>query len=307
MTLLILSNVISTFKKNETIIRLINEPLVEGRSVTLVTAYFELTRNKHNGRYFYTKWARNVLMIKSPMVIFTDNKELFKPIRDSFGMENLTVYVETSLKALTTTKTYIKSIQDKLHMDIERYVNNPELYALWYAKPEMVSRAVKLNPFGTQKYMWIDIGCIRDGPLKSNNWPSKARERFLGYKKTILLQGTGGQSDICRNINSRHGMYRTRIPTDDNLPEITDVTQLDEYKARVSIAGSMFGGDSEVLLWFAEIYFKEIGNYLNAKKQTVLMSDQFLSYAVACKYNQSIEVIIPDNSNTWNYLHDYLS
>ena len=273
--------------------------------VTLVSAYYDIGRNKYNGLNSYIRWAENSLRFRSPLVFFTNRKEIFKPIRDSYNLTNMTVYVELPFQDLDTVKTYLPLIKKKFPLDVERQINSAYLYALWYSKAELVRRAIELNPFHTKKYLWIDIGCIRS-PLQSDEFPSKDRIEFLGYKNTVTMSSVGGYGEYCQNINMVHGKARTKVPPKLELPIITDVTQLNEYVAHYSMAGALFGGDFEVLSRFCELYFKEIGHYLTAPKDRYFMADQFLFYAMACVYNDIVEMIKPDNGNAWFYLVDYL-
>jgi hypothetical protein len=50
---------------------------------------------------------------------------------------------------------------DAKKLDTENVGHSPELYATWYEKKEFVQRAIALNPFGSDKYVWCDAGICR--------------------------------------------------------------------------------------------------------------------------------------------------
>jgi len=47
-------------------------------------------------------------------------------------------------------------------IDPEQAIHSPELYAIWNSKPWMLSHATEINPFESQYFFWMDMGCVRD-------------------------------------------------------------------------------------------------------------------------------------------------
>lgn len=45
--------------------------------------------------------------------------------------------------------------------DKTRKIHSPELYAIWYEKKEFVLKAISLNPFNHEKFLWADAGGFR--------------------------------------------------------------------------------------------------------------------------------------------------
>ena len=73
---------------------------------TVISTYFKINRSKHCDSY-YQKWIQNFLLsVKSPLILFTDNKSISKQLLD--------------LRKNLTTKLYIYSSHWAILKEIEQ-------------------------------------------------------------------------------------------------------------------------------------------------------------------------------------------
>ena len=162
---------------------------------TIVTSYFQIKSKFPHKQYL--EWMKNMLYyIASPMVIFTDK-------------ESEPVIKEMRKPHLNNTRIIITSITDfycyqwksywNFHykFDPEQQIHSPELYMIWAEKTEMVRKAIELNPFNSEFYLWSDIGCFRNRthlgdihPKDCVNWPSESKVEKLKCDK-VYFDKTG--------------------------------------------------------------------------------------------------------------------
>ena len=138
-------------------------------TATVVSAYFPI-KSKFPPEV-YLGWIRNFMEnIPCHLVFFThpDLIPLFQAWRGS--LNETTVFIPFDLsKDSTAVKKYGHSFweeQWKLDKEVAlddptRKIHSPELYEVWYEKKEFVLRAITMNPFHTDKYLWADAGGFR--------------------------------------------------------------------------------------------------------------------------------------------------
>ena len=138
--------------------------IVEG---TVVTAYFEIP-SKHSKKH-YVQWMTHMLAIDDPVIVFTtsDWADIIRSLR-SHAM-NRTTIIEVSLDELPIATDYNISVWEKQFMldPIGRYRKSYRLYWIWLSKTHFVNEAMRLNPYGSSHFMWMDIGCFRSGNVFS--------------------------------------------------------------------------------------------------------------------------------------------
>ena len=136
---------------------------------TVVSAYFPIP-SKFSPQHYLT-WIKNFFEnIPCYLVFFTDEQliPLFEEWRGKFM--DRTVFVPFNFtRDATAFKRYGSDFWKKqLDLDEEcdfhdktRKIHTPELYAIWYEKKEFVLKAIEMNPFGHDKYLWADAGGFR--------------------------------------------------------------------------------------------------------------------------------------------------
>ena len=128
---------------------------------TIVTGYFELDVSKASDSK-YKEWMKNMLVIDNPMVIFCDNesRDFIEEIRID-KKDKTVVIVVFDIKEFYSYK-YVNEYINNYKIDKEQNVgHSPILYMIWAEKSHFLKRAIEINPFKTDYFLWVDIGCFR--------------------------------------------------------------------------------------------------------------------------------------------------
>jgi hypothetical protein len=141
---------------------------------TLVTALYDIQRDKYDGRSFddYIEWFKMTLLINEPMIIYLDRSKRFlfefvKQIRDRVNQPSL--IIETNLEEipcywmLEPTK---RIINDPVFLSTCKYPNditnkNPLYVCIQYSKFEWVLQGYEQMAWRTKTIGWIDAGISR--------------------------------------------------------------------------------------------------------------------------------------------------
>lgn len=116
-------------------------------TLTCVSGYWKI-KNKHGNKF--ETWFNNTLKINCPYVFFSD-KETIKIIKKH--RENLpTYYIECNIKDFNTYKFKDKMVTHPKHSP------SIELNLIWNEKIFLIQKAIELNPFKTEYFMWMDAG-----------------------------------------------------------------------------------------------------------------------------------------------------
>jgi hypothetical protein len=128
---------------------------------TLTTACFDLSKYNINSRD-KTKTIENMMaLLEVPcyLIIFTDNIlfEELKNIRNKFKLDHLTHYIVMDVENLDTFKyrDQVKNNRLKYHPTKDERTC-AESHLVCSSKFELVLKSIKMNPFNTQKFGWID-------------------------------------------------------------------------------------------------------------------------------------------------------
>jgi hypothetical protein len=130
-------------------------------SVTVVSAMYDIKSKRSFSHYL--EWSKYFLQNTTcNMMIFTDEKSashLKQYARDK--RENIKIVIfpleETHYYKLLDQKEW----QYQHAIDPENSYHTIPLYILWNEKTKFVLRAIEENPFGSEKFLWCDIGFFR--------------------------------------------------------------------------------------------------------------------------------------------------
>jgi len=109
----------------------------------------------------YMKWLQVWATIECNLVFFTS--KIFVPFIENIRMRLIekTKIIVVEFEEFEAFKRYGKSFWiHELEKDHEKY-HTIDLYAIWYEKKEFVKKAIELNPFFTNKFVWCDAGICR--------------------------------------------------------------------------------------------------------------------------------------------------
>jgi len=106
---------------------------------------------------------------------------------------------------------------DEQKRDPEADLHNPDLYKVWYEKKEFVKRAIALDPWGHDDFVWVDAGIVRNEHTARllRNFPDANRipidrimllnvQPFEKGDDRVFLYATG-------NITGAFHLWKTRI------------------------------------------------------------------------------------------------
>ena len=137
---------------------------------TVVTAFYKFGKSKHSDEE-YAVWIDNFFKCTtSPVVCFCDNAQYFQE-RYGGGKNNRT-FIERPFDSFElTTPEWIAKWKRQVDQDPEKTIHSWELYAVWALKQEFVHKAINLNAYNSQYFVWCDIGCFRE----PSNFPKPPR------------------------------------------------------------------------------------------------------------------------------------
>jgi len=116
-------------------------------TLTCVSGYWRI-KNKHDNKF--ENWFNNTLKINCPYVFFSDKEtiEIIKKYRKNLP----THYIECNISDFNTYKFKDKMVTHQVHCP------SVELNLIWNEKIFLIEKAIELNPFNTEYFMWMDAG-----------------------------------------------------------------------------------------------------------------------------------------------------
>jgi len=253
---------------------------------TIVTGYFQLpTAKKPHSQYL--QWMQNMLIIQTPMVIFSD--EASKPIIQKFRGNLPTHYITLRFEDFYTARYDLEFYEHQL-MDHEIGIGHgSQLYMIWNEKSNFLKQAAEINPFESEYFLWVDIGCFREPNHRFIQWPNPAKIAQLEPDKMVMVQ-----------------VY----PFEPEELSVKTLESIPSFQFTNRIGGTMFGGRKGAIdKWHTEYYqmleyFIRIERFIG-KDQSIMNSlylwkpdlVQLISQWPVPRYGMSSE---------WFFLHDFL-
>jgi hypothetical protein len=162
--------------------------------LTCVSGYWKI-KNKHGNKF--NDWFKNTLKINCPYVFFGDKEsiEIIKKYRNELP----TYYIELNIEDFITYKYKDNMITN------ERHCPSIELNLIWNEKIFMIQRALKINPYSSDFFMWIDAGIctFRDKKPPSTPFPNINKLNKLPQDKFIYCS----THNFVYNNNFQKGKY----------------------------------------------------------------------------------------------------
>lgn len=250
---------------------------------TIVTAYFQLEKSKsdHNT---YLEWMTNMLIIQSPMVIFCDKNSVTKieEIRNYESIHYPTKIIIIEFTDFYTYK-YIEIFKQQYETKDHEKLHNVYLYLIWNEKSHFLKKAIEINPFSTEKFLWVDIGCFRQPNRWFIHWPNSDK---IPKDKMLLLS-------VYPFTKQEYGSG--------NLE-----TLFDFQHTYGRIGGTIFGGTIDSILRWHEQYYELMEYFITIDR--FIGKDQNIMNSIAVLYKDTVELITTDPSvnDRWFYLQNYL-
>ena len=198
---------------------------IGSQTTTVVSCYYRVASKYHFA--VYDGWIENFMAMRFRSVIYSDSDGIAY-LTDRWPANDNRIYIEKSIAQFHTSK-WDWAIDETL--DPEQCVNhNRRLYQIWNEKIFLVNETVHLNPFHTETFAWVDIGCFRTTQLSYFRGFPDARK--VNVEKVTFLQ-----------IEKFRPHEKVRV------------AHLDHRFARVDrIGGGMFMGNGTALRRFAALH-----------------------------------------------------
>ena len=246
-------------------------------NVTLVSAYFQMKSKFPVNRY--EMWIRNFMKIKSNKLIFTDKESIGSIVKFDTGN---TIYVVMKKEEFLVTK-YDQEWKYNKTIDHEKY-HTEDLYKVWAEKTNFLSRAIEMNPYNTEYFVWCDIGCFRK--------PKRMRE-FLYWPNT-------------KNMDKKVTFLQLR----DFLPkELENLDVIDDrFRYNIRNGGGIIAGHRDYLRRWHDIYYGTLEEFF-AKKKFAGKDQCVFAYCILRNPDVCQFVRVPGNyvHDEWFYLEDHFN
>ena len=253
---------------------------------TIVTAYFKLPQSKASHDK-YTEWMQNMLMNNNPMIIFCDSSSVDQLQEYRKDFLEITKIIPIEFKDFYCYKYFPSFVNDYNTKDHERN-HNPYLYLIWNEKTHFLKRAIEMNVFTSDYFLWVDIGCFRHPNIKYLKWPNPDKINPLDNNKILL-----------------NGVYPF-TPEEYNCDHLNNLTDFKYIIGRICAA--IFGGNSKTILKWHDIYYEMLEYFININR--FVGKDQNIMNSIAVIHKDIVQIINPDDfehNDRWFALQEYLS
>jgi hypothetical protein len=247
---------------------------------TIVSAYFELPEGhtkRDNSKYMI--WMENFLCINDPVVVFTQHKyvDKMKELRSHATDRTLIVPMEfEDIEVGYNVHWQDKHWHDQcIKYDLGCRVGNERngnLYKIWLGKTWFVNQVVRIDPFGSNVYTWMDIGHLREGDFFCGDTVVRHPEIVPEDDRILLF------------------MWRPLKEGDELRYENTIFSE--GFKS-FYIAGSCFGGRPEA--WRRFLSKMEESMILYDEQNVGLSEDQSVMQSTCMRNRGLCAVCRPDN------------
>ena len=131
---------------------------------TIVSCFYKLSSSKHTTDE-YDKWIKNfVLNINANLCVFTSSKGkdyLTDILKNNVGLKYHIIVKE--INDYEIFKKYPNIWEEQEQKDPNKKCGRKRgCYILWNSKFDLLKEAIELNPFNSDKFIWNDIGNVRD-------------------------------------------------------------------------------------------------------------------------------------------------
>lgn len=254
---------------------------------TIVTAYFNFPIKKHTSNSYF-EWIINFLPnSNSNMIIFTDEESYDKIFNLRINFMDKTKIIKLNI-ADFYCYNFMEYWNKDHQRDHERGHHHQYLYMIWNEKSMFLKRAIVLNPFNTDYFMWCDIGMVRD---------KECIKHISLFPNTNIIKTLKNDKVYLLNI--------TNFDEDDL--KITGATEKFRYQndsVRTG-GGGIFGHKDALEIWI-RVYYEMLEEFMN--KNYFAGKDQSVMSCVYLKYRNLIELVKPEPSpfNHWFYMLYFL-
>ena len=256
---------------------------------TVVSAYYEMPSKESVDTY--KKWINNFLRnVNCHLVFFCEEsmREFVEEAREEFKSKTRIIILPR--EEWVMNKKHSEAFWKKqFSMDPEKDIHrSPDLYKVWHEKKEFVKRAIQLNPFEHDDFVWMDAGCIRSESMASllRDFPHASR---IPTNRMLLL-----------NVQPFSKQDNTIYRFDKGVTIQGGVTGV------ARIGGGVYAGSIRMWSQFDKAYNTVFDKYVSAN--IFLGKDQSLLATLVLENNKLISLLEPKPffGNPWMNLVLYL-
>jgi hypothetical protein len=258
----------------------------EKKSVTIVTAYY-CVKSKHSPQKYHA-WIRNLLLGMGrfcKMVIFTspDLINYMNAICNQNIKGAMFTVIGIPMREFKLLQRYpLKIWAHQYSMDPQKACGRTvECYLIWNSKLIFMKEAIERNVYGSDKFVWIDIGSFR-------NADTTILEHFPVYERI-----SEDKIDIM--------LIQPYLPHEMN--------QLIFFNT-VHLGGGMFGGGIKAVNQLFQLFYKALDVYISGKQfagcdQQILSTCYMRSPELFNLVTKTQDSHVNDTWNVWFYLYKY--
>ena len=249
-------------------------------SVTVVSCYYKIpSKHTHNN---YNIWINNLLRnIKCNIIIFTssDLVNLFVNIKINNKYLKLIIIVKEFNDLEILKKYNIEFWDNQYTIDPTPNIGrNKECYIIWNSKMNFIKEAITLNPFNSDKFIWNDIGSMRNNNF-SNFISHYPLYNNISINKLDIV--------LIKYYNNKLQQY---------------------FQNEVHLSGSIFGATKNIFLQIIDLFYKYFDEYVN--QNLFIGCDQQILSTIYIRHPQLFNIINPYEKNMndriidkWFYLY----
>jgi hypothetical protein len=244
---------------------------------TVVSCYYKIPSKRSHDHY--DLWIANFMSLPMKTVIFIGDDSLPK----KYPANENRHYIHLPIEQFFTSK-YDWSYDE--YIDKEKIIgHNQLLYKIWNEKPFFTLYASQINPYNTDFFVWVDIGCFRHQSFLPRFQTFPSVQKLHKDKITFLQIDKFKENDKLNvfNVDERF-IYLNRI------------------------GGTMFACHKDTIVKFVSKHQELLQVFTNKRKFKGM--DQTV-YAFCILQNPELfDIIDPPKQydyDHWFYFHDYLS
>ena len=199
-------------------------------TTTIVTCYYQVP-SKHS-HSIYDKWIKNMLNhITANIVIFT-SENLVTYLKDCAMNRNNVFIIKKNFEEIEMNVKYKDIWEKQYEIDPQKKNRTKECYIIWNSKMNFVKEAIQLNIFNNEKFIWTDIGSMRDLKLIPliKNYPINSKISDNKLDITII-----------NNFTNNSQKY---------------------FQDECHLSGAIYGANKDIFLKIIELYYKYFEEYL---------------------------------------------
>lgn len=226
----------------------------------------------------YWKWIPSLMLTNTPIIAHVATDSIGTRLVGLRGTRG--ILVVTSPISHFYSRKYMDYIENT--DDPERFRYSAEYSLVMHEKAFLLQSAVRLNPFHSEYFFWLDIGIDRSGFMSGINWG--------GSLPACVIAGRVVVNDVVGTL----GVICREAPLAPN-----DVVSRFAFP-NTGVGGGVFGGNAAAVQAFSVDYYAEMDKFVKAKAR--LTSDQIILSSLAC--SSKVAVVVPDDTvgDRWFYL-----